>query len=191
MASGAPERPGQPGLWRIPLAGALVLVFGVQIVCALFFVWEVGASVLGVRREPLSWQVRELIEIGAALGLLLGVGFGAALLARVVRRNRVVEGRLREVSNAFAEMLEERFGQWGLTPSERDVAWFTIKGLTIAEIARLRQTSEGTVKAQSNAIYRKAGVGSRAQLLSLFIEDLIEGAPGARMRRGERPPASV
>ncbi|HLS58150.1 MAG TPA: helix-turn-helix transcriptional regulator, partial [Paracoccaceae bacterium] len=64
-----------------------------------------------------------------------------------------------------------------LTPSERDVAWFTLKGLSIAEIARMRQTSEGTVKAQSNAIYRKAGVSGRAQLLSLFIEDLIDEAP--------------
>ena len=54
------------------------------------------------------------------------------------------------------------------------MAWFTIKGLPIAEIARLRQTSEGTVKAQSNAIYRKAGVNGRTQLLSLFLEDLID-----------------
>jgi DNA-binding NarL/FixJ family response regulator len=49
--------------------------------------------------------------------------------------------------------------------------------LSIADIARLRQTSEGTVKAQSNAIYRKAGVNGRTQLLSLFIEDLMEAAP--------------
>ena len=41
------------------------------------------------------------------------------------------------------------------------MAWFTIKGLSIAEIARLRGTSEGTVKAHSNAIYRKAGVSGR------------------------------
>jgi DNA-binding CsgD family transcriptional regulator len=102
------------------------------------------------------------------------------MLARVIRRNREVEGRLRQVSRAFGTLLEERFRDWGLTPSERDVAWFTIKGLTIAEIARLRQTSEGTVKAQSNAIYRKAGVSSRTQLLSLFIEDLMEDAPGTR-----------
>ena len=94
-------------------------------------------------------------------------------------RNRVVEGRLRQLSGAFAALLEERFRQWGLTPSERDVAWFTIKGLSIAEIARLRGTSEGTVKAHSNAIYRKAGVSGRTQLLSLFIEDLMEEAPPA------------
>lgn len=162
---------------RGPIAWGLVAVVAVQLGCALFFVWGVVVTVLGMRREPLSWQARELMEIGAAVGLLLGVGFGAALLARTIRRNRAMEDRIRQASVAFAQVLDERFAGWGLTPSERDVAWFTIKGLSIADIARLRQTSEGTVKAQSNAIYRKAGVSGRTQLLSLFIEDLLEPLP--------------
>ena len=57
------------------------------------------------------------------------------------------------------------------------MAIFAIKGLKTHEIARLRQTSEGTVKAQCNAIYRKAGVSGRTQLLSVFIEDLMEDGP--------------
>ena len=48
-----------------------------------------------------------------------------------------------------------------------------IKGLTIADIARVRQTKDGTIKAQCNAIYSKAGVTGRQQLLSLFIEELM------------------
>ena len=55
-----------------------------------------------------------------------------------------------------------------------DAALFAIKGLSIQDIAAVRETSEGTVKAQTNAIYRKAGVSGRSQLLSLFIEDLID-----------------
>lgn len=164
---------------RLPLTAALVLVVTIQAVCALFFVIDMAAGYVGVERSPLSWEMRELLEIGAGIGLVLGVVLGAALLVRTIRRNREVEGRLREVSGAFAALLEERFRGWALTPSERDVAWFTIKGLSIAEIARLRGTSEGTVKAHSNAIYRKAGVTGRTQLLSLFIEDLM----------GERPMA--
>ena len=69
--------------------------------------------------------------------------------------------------------MEELFASWGLTPAEQDVALFAIKGLATAEIAVLRATSEGTVKAQTNAIYRKAGVTGRPQLLSLFIEDMM------------------
>ena len=38
----------------------------------------------------------------------------------------------------------------------------------------LRGVSEGTVKAQTNAIYRKAGVSGRTQLLALFIDQVVE-----------------
>jgi len=70
--------------------------------------------------------------------------------------------------------MQVRFSDWGLTVAERDVALFAIKGLSTLEIASLRGTAEGTVKAQTNAIYRKAGVNGRPQLLSLFIEDLMD-----------------
>ncbi len=168
----------RPPAWRGFGGGraALVLVVAVQILCSLFFIWDIAAGVFGLRRTPIAWEMRELIEIGAAIGLALGVALGAVLLVRTFRHNRRIEGQLRRASTAFAALLEERFAEWGLTPSERDVAWFTIKGMSLAEIARLRQTSDGTVKAQSNAIYRKAGVGGRTQLLSLFIEDLMSEA---------------
>lgn len=166
---------------RIGASAALVLVVAVQSVATLFFVWDIVAGVFGLRAAPIAWETRELIEMGAALGLVLGVALGAALLVVTLRRNRRIEGQLRRTSAVFAELLEQRFGEWRLTPSERDVAWFTLKGMSLAEIARLRQTSEGTVKAQSNAIYRKAGVGGRTQLLSLFLEDLMEEAPAARV----------
>jgi DNA-binding CsgD family transcriptional regulator len=94
-------------------------------------------------------------------------------------RNRAEES-LRRASGDFMELLAERFTEWGLTPAERDVALFAIKGLSTAEIASLRTTSEGTVKAQTNAIYRKAGVSGRSQLLSLFIEDLMRDDLGLR-----------
>ena len=72
--------------------------------------------------------------------------------------------------------MEERFADWNLTQVEREVALFSIKGMSTQDIAQLRDTSEGTVKAQTNAIYKKAGVSGRPQLLGLFIEDLLEGS---------------
>ncbi|MEO1308748.1 MAG: helix-turn-helix transcriptional regulator, partial [Pseudomonadota bacterium] len=117
----------------------------------------------------------ELIEIGAALGLIIGVVVGAMLLRASNRRSDKIESQLRAASGAFMELLEDRFDEWGLTPAERDVALFAIKGLSTQDIASVRATSEGTVKAQTNAIYRKAGVTGRPQLLSVFIDELIEG----------------
>lgn len=57
------------------------------------------------------------------------------------------------------------------------MALLTIKSLSLAEIATLRATREGRVRAQSAAIHRKAGVDRRAQLLSLFVEDLMADVP--------------
>ena len=69
--------------------------------------------------------------------------------------------------------MEQYFHEWGLTPSEADVATFAIKGLDIAEIAELRGTAEGTVKAHLNAIYRKSGTSGRGALLGLLVDDLL------------------
>jgi len=150
----------------------------VQGACAFVFIFDILATVLGLRREPIAWRLREMIEIGAALGLVLGLVLGAIALWRTMQKSALYREKLRRASAAFHELIEERFRDWGLTPAERDVALFSIKGMTTAEIAALRGTSEGTIKAQTNAIYRKAGVSGRAQLLGLFVEELIDGEGG-------------
>lgn len=152
------------------------IVFVLQGVCAIFFVSDILLSALGVPVDPVPWRFRELMELGAALGLLSGLGLAAMLLRASLMRTRAVEQALRVASGAFMELIDERFEGWGLTPAERDVALFALKGFTISEIAQLRDTSEGTVKAQTNAIYRKAGVSGRPQLLGLFVEDLMGAA---------------
>lgn len=153
--------------------GLFVAILLVQVVCAAFFVSDMLFSILRIPVDPVPWRYRELMEIGAGFGLLIGVGLGALLLRASVRRTRLVENALRAASGAFMELVSERFDEWGLTPAERDVALFALKGFSLSEIARLRDTSEGTVKAQTNAIYRKAGVSGRPQLLSVFVEDLM------------------
>lgn len=161
------------------LAG-LSLVFFIQALFAILFISDIFSSIFGFEDAPLSWEMRELMEIGAALGLVIGLILGALALRRVVHDRNKAQERLRRASGAFLDLLEERFAEWGLTPAERDVALFAIKGMSTAEIAVLRQTSEGTVKAQTNAIYRKAGVSGRSQLLSLFIDDLMRDDPKLR-----------
>ena len=66
-----------------------------------------------------------------------------------------------------------RFGEWGLTAAEGDVALFALKGCDAAEIARLRGAAQGTVRAQLSQVYAKAGVSSQAGLVSLFLDDLL------------------
>ena len=74
----------------------------------------------------------------------------------------------------LSDLMQTYFEAWHLTPTEQDVASFTIKGCSIAEIARLRGSAEGTIKTHLNAIYRKSGVTGRAQLVSVLVEDLLQ-----------------
>ena len=151
----------------------IACVLFVQVLCAAFFVWEIFVTILGLPVAPISWTFVELIEIGAAVGLILGVIVGAFALKQAYARSEKAEEALRQARSAFRDMLEERFSDWDLTPAERDVALFAIKGFSTQDIAELRGVSEGTIKAQTNAIYRKAGVSGRPQLLSLFIDELV------------------
>jgi DNA-binding CsgD family transcriptional regulator len=167
----------------------LAVILILQAVCAFFFVFDILSSVFGLRSTPMSWEARELTEIGAAVGLVLGVILGAIALRRNDRARTDAEARLQRVAQDFQGMMQDRFATWGLTPAERDVALFAIKGMSTAEIAALRATSEGTVKAQTAAIYRKAAVTGRPQLLSLFIEDLMrDDTPSAK--KAERTDAA-
>ena len=156
----------------------IVVIFLVQIFCALFFVSDILSSFFGFSTQPLPWAWREVMEIFAAFGLVIGVVLGAYVLARTIRQRDHAQLQMRRASGAFMDVMAERFNEWGLTKAEKDVALFGMKGMSTAEIAGLRATSEGTIKAQTNAIYRKAGVTGRPQLLSLFIEDLMRDDDG-------------
>lgn len=152
----------------------LVAILLVQVLCAGFFVSGIISTVFGIPLAPLEWVYVELIEVGAAFGLVVGIVITTIALSRMRKRNIQVEAALRRAQSAFRDVLEERFLEWELTPAERDVALFAIKGFSTQEMAGMRGVSEGTIKAQTNAIYKKAGVNGRSQLLSLFIDELVE-----------------
>lgn len=147
-------------------------LFLLQVLAALFFLSDVLGDFLGW-----SFMIGVLehnhVELLVVSALFLGLVFTGVEVRRVLRRQLRVEAQLKAASGAFHELIEENFEVWKLTPSERDVALMAIKGLSIAEIAKVRNTREGTIKAQCNAIYAKAGVTGRTQLLSHFIEELM------------------
>ncbi|MCA0044193.1 helix-turn-helix transcriptional regulator [Celeribacter litoreus] len=164
---------------------SLAILFLVQAGSAIFFVSGIILSVLGVYVPPINWEFREIMEIAAAFSLVLGMIFGAQALLQAQREAGDAHDRLKRISSEFSDLLVERFEAWGLTAAERDVAILTIKGLSVAEIAAARGVSSGTVKAQSNAIYRKASVSGRGGLLSLFLDDLMDEEVMQRLRSAE------
>jgi len=154
----------------------ILIALIIQVVCSVFFITDMASTVFGLSLMPTSWMLYELMEISAALGLVIGSIVSAIALRRASKRRQRLEKQLKAASGAFMEMLNEKLDEWGLTPAEQDVALFAIKGFSTREISEMRNTSEGTIKAQTNAIYRKAGVSGRPQLLSLFIDDLMGDA---------------
>lgn len=77
-------------------------------------------------------------------------------------------------SSELQDIIQNHFDTWKLTASERDVAALMIKGLSISEIAAVRGSAEGTVKAHLNAIYRKSNARNRAEVLSHIMDTLID-----------------
>ena len=153
---------------------ALPFAFLLQTFCAGFFVYDILLTLVGADVRPLPWKLREILELAATFGLLSGLIFGGFLLRHTLRETAETRSKLRAASGEFAALLEDKFTQWRLTPAERDVALFSIKGLDIAQIAQIRSTSQGTTKAQLNAIYRKSSTTNRSGLLSIFIDELMD-----------------
>lgn len=57
----------------------------------------------------------------------------------------------------------------GLSPAEREVARAAAEGWSNTEIARRRGRKVRTIANQLASIYKKLGVGSRAELAVLFL----------------------
>ncbi len=152
--------------------GRLWGLMGLLVFCTLFFLSDTIADLFGLEWDAYM-DSNDFLETMIVIALAAAVCLTAIEIRMVLQRQQRLEEQIRAASGAFSELLEDYFEKWRLTPSERDVALLAIKGLSIAEIARIREAKEGTVKAQSNAIYRKAGISGRLQLLSLFIEDLM------------------
>ena len=71
------------------------------------------------------------------------------------------------------EKVDATLTTWGLSKSEKDIAFLLLKGVEIQTIADQRNTSEKTVRNQAQTIYEKSGQGGRAQLAGYFLKDLI------------------
>ena len=83
--------------------------------------------------------------------------------------------------------IDRQFERWQLTPAEREVGLLLLKGLSLKDVAELRATSERTVRQQSLAIYRKAGLAGRAELAAFFLEDLLLPGELPRTRTSAAP----
>lgn len=76
-------------------------------------------------------------------------------------------------TEGLAKIIHEQLTNWQLSESEKDVAILLIKGLSMKEIAVIRQTQEATVRQQATNIYKKSNTSGRQELAAFFLEDLF------------------
>ena len=126
-----------------------------------------------------------LVFIGASAVLLIGIRDLLQLrrqLSREERRNDMY-------SRALAKSIDLQLDAWGMSPSERDVAWFIIKGYRFSEIARMRGVKETTSRLQATSVYAKAGVRGRSEFVAEIIQSLLERLPEDAGHRDRSFPA--
>ena len=81
--------------------------------------------------------------------------------------------RTARLSGELLAVMRNQFAQWGLSPSESEIALLLIKGLSMKEIAEARQVKEKTIRQQATSVYAKSGYAGRHELAAHFIEDLM------------------
>lgn len=141
-------------------------------VCTVFFAVDVfGDMVLG--REFPDENTHQILELIVVILSSVSFIFHFRELRRFFKQHYKIKDQMRVASGEFSRVITALFIEWQLTPAEKDVAIYLIKGMSFAEIATIRQAREGTVKAQSNALYRKAGVKGCHELLALFLDELL------------------
>lgn len=95
------------------------------------------------------------------------------VVGRAAHEGKAWRAQSRRFIEGLSRSIDVQFESWSLTPAEADVAGLLLKGASLREIAVLRRTSEATIRQQAQGVYRKSGLGSRAELSAYFLEDLF------------------
>ncbi len=113
------------GLWGL---------FGLQLFCAVFLLSEVTGDLVGWENESAE-DITHIIEFAVIVTLLIGVVSTGSRIRHMLTHHEHMHRQLKAASGAFIGLVEDYFDEWALTPSERDVALLSLKGLLISGIA--------------------------------------------------------
>ena len=144
-------------------------------------------SLLEASATPLPADVMDFFDRLVMIGSAVLSTIFILRMSRLHERTDDLEGAVRQAAkegrawrtqsrrfiDGLSRAVDAQFDLWALTPAEADVAGLLLKGAPLREIASLRRTSEATIRQQAQSIYRKSGLGSRAELSAYFMEDLF------------------
>ena len=151
----------------------------------------VAVVVLGITDiildKPASWTsihiAVELALVAVSLGAALVLAWGWHHSSRSVARltlaleERQAErdawrGKAKAALDGLSVALDDQFEAWSLTPAERETALLLLQGQSHKSIASTTGRSDKTVRQHATAVYRKSGLGGRAELAGFFLSGL-------------------
>lgn len=118
--------------------------------------------------------VHLLFEIAAVVALSIGIVDSIRYTHALSSQNYNQSQSLYHLRQDFDAYVKDKFTEWKLTPAEQDVALLLLRGLPSDQIASLRNVALGTIKVQSHNVMQKAGVVSRVELMSVFMDEFID-----------------
>lgn len=137
-------------------------------------------------REGVSWwhiSVEGVIAISGLFGVYYLMR-GTFNLKKILKNERAYSEKFQKEAaiwkehskkylKGLSESIDSQLSSWGLTKSEKEVAFLLLKGFSLKEIAEIRNTAVKTARSQSAAVYAKAEIPGRSQLSAFFLEDLL------------------
>jgi DNA-binding CsgD family transcriptional regulator len=154
-----------------------------------FTILVVEELVLDDERLTLATVLFELFDMGLPIGCTVTSALLVLRSQAQEEESRVLRGDLEVLQaeerrwredmadhlQALGDGIRRQFESWQLTAAEQDVGLLLLKGFSHKEIARVRGTSEATVRQQAAALYQKAGLSGRTALSAFLLEDLLSG----------------
>lgn len=139
----------------------------------LFFAYDIVADLVDDSESLFHIVVESAVFFAISTVLLIELR-RVSRLTEVVHQERDKTARL---SGELLAVMRNQFTDWGLSPSECEVALLLIKGLSMREISAAREVKEKTIRQQATSVYAKSGYAGRHELTAHFIEDLMSHDP--------------
>ncbi|MEP4892510.1 MAG: LuxR C-terminal-related transcriptional regulator [Aliiglaciecola sp.] len=86
---------------------------------------------------------------------------------------QTLSGEMESERKHYGQVIQAQFNDWNLTLGEQQVAILILKGLSLKEIASVRETKEATVRQQASSLYQKSNLHGRHELSAWFLEDFL------------------
>lgn len=160
-----------------------IVIIGILSIVALMVAIDLKTD---AKEGVVFWHV--LVEGGAGLAALFGIFYfmkgsfriqhklSDSLEENIKLKKEAEEWKTeaQKYIEGLSKSIDLQLSKWNLSNAEKEVALLLLKGLSLKEIAEIRNTTEKTARVQSISVYSKSGLAGRSELAAFFLEDLLQ-----------------